>query len=107
LVALAALEAEITFILTGRQEQIRARSERAFLLLNRMIAVDNDVHAKWKNALEDGETACEYLGSVFLLSQGIYAFKVNANGARTDLVFPEPPPEDLLTRAVEGLVLTE
>jgi hypothetical protein len=107
LVALAALEAEITFILSGCQEQIRTRSERAFLLLTRILAVDDKVRAKWQAALRSGEVACERLGSVHLLSQGIYAFKVNAEGARTDLVFAEPPDESLLTRVVEGLVLTE
>jgi hypothetical protein len=107
LVALAAIEAKVTFILSGRQEQIRARSERAFMLLQRTLAVDDEVRAKWKAALNNGEVACERLGSVHFLSQGIFAFKVDASGARTDLVFPEPPEESLLTRGVEGLVLTE
>jgi hypothetical protein len=87
LVTLAALEAEVTFILTGRQVQLRTRSERSFLLLQRMLAVDDAVAAKWKDALDKGELACERLGSLHLLSQGIYAFKINAEGARTDLVF--------------------
>jgi hypothetical protein len=108
LVALTALEAEITFILSGRQEQIRARSERAFILLQRTLAVDEDVRTKWQRALgSGGETACERLGSIHLLSQGIYAFKVNSEGARTDLVFQEPPDEAFLSRSVDGLVLTE
>jgi hypothetical protein len=107
LVGLVALEAEITYILAGRQELIRARSERAFLLLQRMLEVDEAVSAGWQTALSEGETACERLGSVLLLSQGIYAFKANAEGARTDLVFAEAPDESLLLRSVEGLVLTE
>ena len=107
LVGLAAVEAEITFILHGRQEQIRARSERAFLLLQRTLAVDGDVRSRWQEAHKSGEVACERLGSLVLLSQGIYAFKVHATGARTDLVFAEPPDESLLFRSVEGLVLTE
>lgn len=107
LVALAALEAEITFILSGRQEQIRARSERALLHLQRTVAVDEDASTKWKNALAKNEIACERLGSIHLLSHGIFAFKVDALGARTDLVFNEPPDDSLLTRGVEGLVLTE
>ena len=107
LVALAAVEAEITYILSGRQELIRARSERAFLLLQRLLAVDRTASAEWLAALNEGETACERLGSVLLLSQGIYAFKANAAGARTDLVFAEAPDESLLVRSVEGLVLTE
>jgi hypothetical protein len=91
LVGLAAFEAEITFLLAGRQEQIRARSERALLHLQRILAVDPDVSAKWKKAFNKGEVACERLGSVHLLSHGIYAFKVDAIGARTDLVYNEPP----------------
>ena len=47
------------------------------------------------------------LGSIHLLSHGIFAFKVDALGARTDLVFNEPPDDSLLARGVEGLVLTE
>ena len=107
LVGLAAIEAEVTFILYGRQEHIRARSERALLLLQRTLAVDEGVRDKWKTAYGNGEVACERLGSLVLLSQGIYAFKVDAIGARTDLVFSEPPDESLLFRSVEGLVLTE
>jgi hypothetical protein len=107
LVALAAFEAEITFLLAGRQEQIRARSERALLHLQRILAVDHDVSAKWKKAFEKNEVACERLGSVHLLSHGIYAFKVDAVGARTDLVFNDPPSDAMLTQAVEGTVLTE
>jgi hypothetical protein len=107
LVGLAALEAEVTFLLAGRQEQIRARSERALLHLQRILAVDLDVSTKWKKAFNTNEMACERLGSVHLLSHGIYAFKVDAAGARTDLVFNEPPPDALLAQAVEGMVLTE
>src|SRR5262249_37625118 len=90
-----------------RQEQIRTRSERAFMLLQRMLAVDKDVRAKWNAALAEGEVACERLGSIHLLSQGIYAFKVDAIGARTDLVFPEPPDDALMARTDVGMVLTE
>jgi hypothetical protein len=107
LVALAAVEAEVSFILSGRQEQIRTRSERAFMLVQRLIAVDDDIRAKWQAALVKGEVASERLGSVHLLSQGIYAFKVDAAGARTDLVFHEPPDDGLLARGALGIVLTE
>jgi len=80
---------------------------RAFILLQRMIVVDAGVQANWEAAFRNGETACEKLGSVHLLSQGIFAFKVNSVGAITDLVFAEPPNDSLLARAVEGFVLTE
>lgn len=107
MVGLVAVEAEVTFMLHGRQEQIRTRSERALLLLQRTLAVDEEARGKWKAALGRGEVSCERLGSVALLSQGIYAFKVDATGARTDLVFSEPPDNQQLFRTVEGLVLTE
>lgn len=107
LIGLVAIETEITFILRGRQEQIRARSERAFLWLQRTLAVDDDVKKKWQKAFDKGEVECEKLGSLVLLSQGIYAFKINAEGARTDLVFAELRDESLLSRSVDGLVLTE
>ncbi|MGO8954527.1 MAG: hypothetical protein ACLQF2_14540 [Rhodomicrobium sp.] len=107
LVGLAALEAEVSFMLFGRDEIIRSRSERAFLHLQRSLAVDSDIQSKWRTAFENGETECEKLGSLHLLGFGIYAFKVNAEGARTDLVYPEPTDEALMSRAVEGFILTE
>lgn len=108
LVFLSGLETEISFLLAGRQELVRARSELAFLHLQRMLVVDKDVRAKWGRAhAQKGETACEGLGAVHLLWHGIYAFKVNAQGARTDLVLNEPLERSFERRGVEGLVLTE
>jgi hypothetical protein len=104
--ALAVLEAEVTFILSGRQEQIRARSERALIHLQRTLAVDSHAQVKWRLALQEGESACERLGAVHLLSHGIFAFKVHAVKGRTDLVYPELPDETQLARAVDGFVLT-
>jgi hypothetical protein len=76
--------------------------------LQRLLVVDEDVRAKWKRAYEHGgEPPCERLGAVHLLWHGIYAFKVNAAGARTDLVFNEPLERSFERRGVEGLVLTE
>ena len=98
----------MSFILSDIQQSIRARSERAFSHLQRLIVVDQDFREKWKAAFEVGEVACEKLGAVHLLQHGIWAFKVDAAGARTDLVFQEPAGN--LTdeqRYVEGFVLTE
>jgi len=106
-VFLAAIESEISYLLTDRQEFIRARSERAFLHLQRSLAVDGDLRAKWLAAYKAGEVACEGLGSVHLLAHGIYAFKVDSKGARTDLIFDDPIESRFDERAVEGLVLTE
>jgi hypothetical protein len=105
LVGLVGIESEITFILAGRQEHIRARSELALLHLQQCLAVDEDLAAKWQKAYAKDEPACERLGAIQLLWHEIFAFKVNAEGARTDLVFNEPV--ETSPRGVEGLVLTE
>jgi len=97
-----------THLLGGRQELIRLRSARGFELLQRILAVDFDVRKKWLDAFRGkGETSCEQLGAVHLLSQGIYAFKINTDGARTDLVFDEPIDVARAEQTSEGLVLTE
>jgi hypothetical protein len=108
LVMLSAFEAEISYLLSSPQERIRARSEVAFSHLQRMIAVDEDIRTKWDKAFDRGEVVCEQLGAVHLLWHGICAFKVDAAGARTDLVFPESSggPGDE-ARFADGLVLTE
>ena len=107
LVMLTALEAEVSFLLADYQEDLRARSERAFAHLQRSLIVDNDLKARWKTAFDVGETHCEKLGSVHLLSHGIFAFKVEA-GERTDLVFQDHLRDvGSIQRYSEGLVLTE
>ena len=108
LVLLGAFETEMSFILSDVQEVIRTRSERAFAHLQRSIVADQAFREKWKAAFEEGEVACEKLGAVHLLQHGIWAFKVDAAGARTDLVFQEPA-GDLTDeqRYVDGFVLTE
>jgi hypothetical protein len=107
-VGLGALETEISFLLSDPQEFIRARSELAFSHLQRLIVVDRDVQQKWKRAFDKGETECEKFGGVHLLHHGIWAFKVNAAGGRTDLVFPEPLERfsEQLRNSI-GLILTE
>ncbi len=108
LVQLAAFETEMSFILADIQEVIRARSERAFAHLQRSIVADAVLRQTWQQAFDDGEVACEKLGAVHLLLHGIWAFKVDAAGARTDLVFQEPASDlEAPLRYADGLVLTE
>ena len=108
LVALAGLEAEVSYLLSDRQSEIRQRAERAFAHLQRSIVVDETARQKWDRAFQAGEVECERLGAVHLLSHGIWAFKVNASGGRTDLVYQEPMHDiGTATRSSEGLVLTE
>jgi hypothetical protein len=90
LVALGAFETELSYLLADAQQAIRSRSELAFAHLQRSIVVDEVFREKWQAAFATGETACEALGAVHLLSHGIWAFKVSAKGERTDLVYQEP-----------------
>jgi hypothetical protein len=108
LVLLAAFETEVSFLLSDVQESIHARSERAFSHLQRSIVVDGGLRAKWRKAFKVGEVACEKLGSVHLLLHGIWAFKINTAGARTDLVFQEATGDFTEgQRYADGFVLTE
>lgn len=108
LVAFASLEAELSYLLADTQESIRGLSARAFKHLQRQIVADTDVRTKWQRAHSDGEVACEKLGSVHLLSHGIFAFKASAEGERTDLVFNDSIQSlsDIQGYA-DGVVLTE
>ncbi len=107
LVALRAFEAEMTFLLSDSQQSMRTLSERAFRHLNWQIAVDGEVRHKWRTAFNKlrGEEHCEKLGAVHLLWHGIFAFKIDANKGRTDLVFGEPLGDQ--DTYADALVLTE
>jgi len=107
LITLSAFEAEVSFLLSDTQESIRSCSERAFTHLQRSIVADEDFKQKWQKTYEKGEVACEKLGAVHLLLHGIWAFKVDAKGARTDLVMQEPTDLHGIQRYATGLVLTE
>lgn len=107
LVLLTGFGSELSFLLSDSQEIIRARSELAFLHLKRSLAVDASLRHRWMEAFEGHETKCEALGAVHLLLHGIFAFKVDAAGGRTDLVFDEALEWETESRAAAGLVLTE
>jgi hypothetical protein len=108
LVALGAFETELSYVFADMQQAIRSRSELAFAHLQRSIVVDGVFGEKWQAAFATGETACEALGAVHLLSHGIWAFKVSAKGERTDLVYQEPIVEFAHQASyADGLVLTE
>jgi hypothetical protein len=107
-VLLSAFESEMTLALSNTQESIRTRTERAINHLQRSIIVDKRIRDDWKGALARGEVDCEKIGAVHLLLHGIYAFKVSAAGARTDLVYQEPAQRfDGEAAYADGLVLTE
>lgn len=86
----------------------RSLTERAFLHLQRSIVADPDVAARWQRAFGEGELACEKLGSQHLLLHGIWAFKANTAGERTDLVLGTAlTVTERVRQAAEAMVLTE
>jgi hypothetical protein len=108
LIKLAALEGEVTYLLRDNEQSIRGVSERAFEHLRRSIVADRQIRARWLDAYSAGEVACERLGAVHLLGHGIWAFKANADGGRTDLVYQDRLSEfELVERTATGLILTE
>lgn len=108
IIILAALDGEITYLLRDTQDAIRSRAERAFEHLQRIILVDADTERKWQQAFNIDEPHCEALGAIHLLQHAIWAFKVNADKGRTDLVYQDRLTDTtLVERVSEGLVLTE
>ena len=106
LVKLVAFESEMTYSLDSPTERIRSASELAFMHLRRLIVADNEYREKWQAAFTAHETHCERLGAVHLLWHGIWAFKVDAAGGKTDLVYQEPLTTGSTPVAL-GMVLTE
>jgi hypothetical protein len=107
--ALAVFRAEFEYLIRDASVIARRQSERAFQHLQRSIVADPSVRAAWETAFTTkGEVECERLGAAHLLLHGIWAFKVNATGERTDLVFPERSVvDDEVARVADALVLTE
>jgi len=64
---------------------------------------------RWRKAFDQSETACEKLGAAHLLWHGIWAFKVNTEGERTDLIMGDAlhNRRDDIEEVAEALVLTE
>jgi hypothetical protein len=109
LTALVALEAEISYCLTDFRARAKRLSERAFTHLQRSIVADPECAMRWRKAFEQSETACEKLGAAHLLWHGIWAFKVNTEGERTDLIMGDAlhNRRDDIEEVAEALVLTE
>jgi len=106
--ALGSVRSEVSFHLADFGATARRLSERAFIHLQRSIVVDESIRESWKQAFAQGEVRCERLGAIHLLSHGIWAFKVDAAGERTDLVFTDRAlDESEAETAAEALVLTE
>lgn len=105
-IKLIGLAAEVTYLLNDTSDSIRTSTEMAFMHIQRLIVVDEKYRQEWMEAFKKGEIQCEKLGGVHLLWHGILAFKVDASGGRSDLVFPSALRERDIA-ATQGLVLTE
>jgi hypothetical protein len=106
---LTVFRSKFEFFVRDSEIAMRSLTELAFEHLRRSLVVNSGVAEEWADAFERRETACEALGAVHLLSHGIWAFKIGAIGAATDLVYQEPIQDELGTvaRTARALVLTE
>lgn len=108
LTSLAAFKSEFSYIIADTQAVALKITERAFIHLQRSIIADEEVRKKWKSAFSAGEIKCEKLGALHLLWHGVWAFKIDAVGGRTDLILNEPLPDDsAIEESSSALVLTE
>ena len=106
--AFASFKVEFAHCLSDQQAAARSLVERAFTHLRYTIIANPDVQRSWKGAFDRNEIACEKLGAAHFLLHGIWAFKANAEGGRTDLVLQEPlkiTPQ--IESMAEAMVLTE
>ncbi|MGN6773692.1 hypothetical protein [Rhizobium sp.] len=106
-ISIGLIEADITRLLADVEAWIGSKTEFAFKHLQRLLVVDLQLKTKWKSAYHVRETACERLGGTHFLWHGLWAFKVDAHGARTDLVTYEPIDERAVGASGGALVLTE
>jgi len=108
LTSLSAFQSEYSYIISDTQAVALKITERAFLHLNRSILVDDEIKMKWLKEFKKGETNCEKLGALHLLSHGIWAFKAYAEKGRTDLILNEPLSDiSEVDKTSIALVLTE
>lgn len=107
LTSLAAFQSEFNYLIADTELIARRLTERAFIHLQRSIVVDEAIREKWKTAFKTRETKCEELGALHLLSHGVWAFKADATGGRTDLILNEPLTLTDIERTADALVLTE
>ena len=102
------MRSELDFLLRDLDSLLFRGAERAFTHLQRSLVVDEVLRGRWNAAFDDREEQCEKLGATHLLLHGIWAFKANADGGRTDLVLGDDlQVTDDVRAAANGLVLTE
>lgn len=109
LIFLSCLRAEVAELLADKEAPIAASVELAFAHLQRSLVVDDSLRSRWRAAWMKNETTCERLGGVHLLQHGLWGFKTDSTGERSDLVLGEPvlDIERSALLASRGLILTE
>jgi len=108
LTSLAAFQSEFSYVVSDTQAMALRTTERAFVHLQRSIMVNDNIKKNWMAAFDIGETRCEKLGALHLLSHGIWAFKAHGEKGRTDLILNEPLSDfSIIEKASTALVLTE
>lgn len=108
LTSLSAFQSEFNYLIADTEFIGRRLTERAFIHLQRSIVVDEAIREKWITAFKTHETKCEKLGALHLLSHGVWAFKADATGGKTDLILNEPLTSlTNIENTADALVLTE
>lgn len=109
LIALGCLGATVDTLLHDEEAPIEAAVEVAFAHLQRSMVVDDGLRERWRAAFDAGEVACEKLGGVHLLQHGLWGFKTDAAGERSDLVLGQHGSaiDERSLQAARGLILTE
>lgn len=106
IILLKILSNNISKLIPKIQFEIFHTVERMMIHLKWMIHVDSDYKQKWKNAFDMGETKCEQIGAIHFMLHGIFAYKVHAEKARTDLVYGETNFSSQI-KSSKGVVITE
>lgn len=101
------IRSEVTYYLQDNDAVTMRQVERAFIHIRRSIIVDPGTKRQWKTAFKSGEVRCEKLGSLHLLSHGLWAVKVDATGERTDLILGTKLIVDEVEKSANALILTE
>jgi hypothetical protein len=107
---LGTVKSQVDYFLADKQVRARRAVERAFTHLQRSLIADKKgLGRRWRFAFhgERAEEACEKLGAVHLLLHGIWAFKADAAGGKTDLILGEAVKDEEAVRASDAMVLTE
>jgi len=106
---LCKVKAEVDYFLADKQVRARRAVDRAFMHLKRSIMADRDFRRKWMAAAKEknAEVACEKLGALHLLLHGIWAFKADGKGGKTDLIVGGSIRDEDAVRVADAMVLTE